>query len=1355
MIRLCVCVVGLFFAINTINAQNYSITKYGIDQGLPTLFTKSVTQDYNGLIWVGTDQGVVTFDGYTFKQVKGVPVSYMKHIYRNGDQTLQILSDNGIHQIEIKSGRFETRKLFQSDTLESETSVNFPKRILEDTKNRKWYIEYRGIAKEENGKLTHYTVPEKYITSSYVNPYYLFENDHSTHDFVLINQKMDVFLFNDISGDFQVIHEQKRTNEFVNSIIKLSENEFLVATNLGLKTLSIHKQKVNVSTTPIKGYITTVFQKTSGELLAFYRDGKVLLSKTGFISDFKQIEIESIPASNTVYEDGDQNLWVATDYGLYMIEETVFQTINAQTDFPYVQFLSKSDSTVYAVINNKAWEIHFNESEQVQIRQIKVDSDVVLSVTKVRNRVIVGDSNGELHIVEAGKANKKRSLKVSSGNQIHNPSIFNMQADSKGRIWINVGELNGIYVLKQDDSIEFFGESQGLTSRPLDIVEGKDGYIYASGTSTTAYLFRFDEINNRFENLTAQQELTSPEELDFSVHQMDVDNTGSIWLASSYGVYTYKNGTVKKEKGFDDFPNYLIKSIAVDTEEGVWIGAENGLFLLRDGQLLKYEEKDGLKSLSINYRSLIVDNMGRLFVGTNDGLSFQKATHFTSRQTPAPYVQKVKIGGLQEYIRPVFIQDVDVSQDIEFEFISYIYPQSKTFYQYRLNHQKWSSFSQENSITLRNFEVGDYTIEFRAINRGHGISNSNVLSFSVLPIWYLRWYMKLLYALVTALILWFAQNYWKSSKNELRISRLLYQTEYRLQLVLNSSPIILFAIDNQLNFTLFSGKSADEFIEKTGIKPKHVNQIFPAFSDSPELIACQNGSEQVLTLQVEDKIFDARLLPVLGRHGKVSEVIGICIDITSRIQTEVELLKAKNNAEKANAAKSIFLANMSHELRTPLNAIMGFASLLVRQKTDVSQQKKYLNTIYSSGEHLLLMINDILDLSKIESGKMDIYLETVDVIELINEMENLFQVQSQRKKLLYETYIDEYVPKFIVTDQKKLRQILINLIGNGIKYTGEGSVTIRLSANFVKKKLIFEVIDTGVGIPESQLKQIFDPFKQVNTSYSDGTGLGLSIVKGMADLLGGSISVISKVGSGSIFTLELPLSEVSNKTNSISPVDSADLVQKFKVKTGLRALVVDDKFENRELMSDYLIHFGFDVIKAENGLEAVKQVQQHVFDVIMLDIYMPVMDGKSAFKKIKELQPELPVIAVSAGGFEEFKHELESLGFHGFLHKPFKDIDLIQILRRVVELDSKAVKLESAHVKTEPEDLVVSVHAALLKLDSKTKRLLIDAIDLMDFDSLTDLIKSHELEKTIKEAILEKIEQKDFRFFIQLSEQLQ
>jgi PAS domain S-box-containing protein len=415
----------------------------------------------------------------------------------------------------------------------------------------------------------------------------------------------------------------------------------------------------------------------------------------------------------------------------------------------------------------------------------------------------------------------------------------------------------------------------------------------------------------------------------------------------------------------------------------------------------------------------------------------------------------------------------------------------------------------------------------------------------------------------------------------------------------------------------------------------------------------------------------AAIAPVRSEQGALTHFVGIKEDITGQKRIAEELRRAKEAAEAANQAKSAFLANISHEIRTPLNAVLGFSQLMQRDAALTAQQRDHLQTIQRSGDHLLGLINDILEMSKIEAGRVELNVTTFDLPALLDDIEIMFRGRMTAKGLYFEVNRMGRLPRFVKTDARKLRQILINLLGNAVKFTAKGGVTARIRSESDEQRqarLFVEVEDTGAGIAEPEMQKLFRSFEQTASGLKQmegSTGLGLAISKEYVRLMGGDISASSVVGKGSVFRFHIRMEEGE------APLMKTGIRRRATValqprQPACRILVVDDAEHNRRFLSELLSSVGFEVREAANGLEAVQVFEQWRPRLILMDMRMPVLDGYEASRRIRRSSggKETKIVAVTASVVEESRQKMFAAGVDDYLAKPVVAEDLFEKIRQ-------------------------------------------------------------------------------------------
>ena len=573
-------------------------------------------------------------------------------------------------------------------------------------------------------------------------------------------------------------------------------------------------------------------------------------------------------------------------------------------------------------------------------------------------------------------------------------------------------------------------------------------------------------------------------------------------------------------------------------------------------------------------------------------------------------------------------------------------------------------------IVMVNFQLNDYSLYYTEYNF-NPMENANVLAATPIR------------AFIPVVIIFLIILEFLSSKNgadqkmrdmmaeQKELNAQLSKSEAKYRKFIEDADDLIYMLDGFGNFTYVNpafekvgGYKLDEledmnfnFFVKDDFKPQLHEALYKQVKEQKELEyyefpVISKGEEEVWIGQKVNMVFKGKMM-----------VRAICIgrDITKRKEVEHQLIKAKEEAIEASEAKADFLSSMSHEIRTPMNAVIGMTHLLL-QENPREDQVENLNTLKFSGENLLTIINDILDFSKIESGKLHLEYTSFSLKYVMDSIYHSLSTKAVDKNIKLLKKYDESIPDFVIGDSVRLYQILNNLIGNAIKFTKEGHVIIQSSLRKIEGEEVvvdFSIIDSGIGIPEDKIGLIFENFTQASSSTTrqfGGTGLGLAITKKLLELQGSTIKVSSVFGKGSHFYFTLRFKKSEEKVDENKVLEKKGNTEAEKDLQDVNILLVEDNRVNQLVAKKFISKWGANMDIAENGVEAIEAVQNKDYDVVLMDLQMPVMGGLEATEKIRELGGEyvhLPIIALTASAVLEIQDEAIQAGMNDFLTKPF------------------------------------------------------------------------------------------------------
>ncbi|WP_300449234.1 hybrid sensor histidine kinase/response regulator [Accumulibacter sp.] len=967
-----------------------------------------------------------------------------------------------------------------------------------------------------------------------------------------------------------------------------------------------------------------------------------------------------------ITEDPAGILWVATSMGLYRSDRERKALVRYQTDPNDPHSLSNSWLlTVYidrlGTVWTGTWGAGLNKHDPgaAKFRLYQHKNSEPNSLINNNVTSILQDNEGKLWFgtMTDGLSRFDRTTNTythfranpNAPDSLTDNQVMSLYQDREGYRWVGThdGGLNqfdrktGKFIAYKRDP----NDPGSLGHNDVrGIVESDDGTLWVA--TTYGGLNQWDRQTGKFRRY--KHDPNDANSLgDGIIYTLRKDAEGMLWLGlwgGGLNKFDPKTRTFKRYKRHSDEPGSSnqneVWAIGEDAKGNLWIGTSQGLekFDRKTETFTRYGEKDGLASNSVV--TIVEDNQGALWIGTRGG----GLSRFDPRT--GAFRNYDKHDGLQGND---FYEAVWKTDDGELYFggvngVNAFYPQEV----------KDSTFLPP--IVITGFQVFNKPVAIgapaspleRAINETEALTLGHEQS---------------VFSLEFA-----ALNYRFPDKNRYAYKLDGFDQDWN-------------QVDSRRRFATYTNLDPGTYVFR--VRASNNDGIWSEQEKSVRIVILPPWWKTVW-FRVLLIVFSVALLVAAYRH-RVSFIQRrnreLELQVAERTRALSEqtksLAEAKDAAESANKAKSVFLANMSHELRTPLNAVLGFSDVLLRDaqvgREHLSpSQRKHLATVHRSGEHLLTLINNVLELSRIEAGRSVVRVVEFDLHELLAGLRGMFSLKAEEKGLSFGVERSAATPRYVSCDEVKLRQILINLLGNAFKFTERGGISLAVSvvggepAN-TGARLRFEVSDTGLGIAADELEQVFVPFVQAAAGQraTESTGLGLAICRQFVELMGGTIHAESTLGVGSVFSFEVPVQHATQATAETA-TEKLPVLGLEAGQPACRILVVDDDIDNRRLLLSLLEPLGFELAEAGDGQQAVDLWQSWRPQLIWMDMRMPGMDGREATRRIKATAGghETRIIALTASSFEEERKEILAAGCDDFLRKPFRESELLAMMAR-------------------------------------------------------------------------------------------
>jgi AraC family transcriptional regulator, chitin signaling transcriptional activator len=1088
--------ISLLFCFLEAYAQDYRTTLFQVEQGLPNPLTKAIYKDDLGFIWIGTDLGLVRFDGKSFVLYKdALPTVFIKSFFKRKNGDLLVVHDMGITRIVNQGYRVDFEPYLPGAKDITDSTVLFPKQLFEDEHDRLWIAELESIACYAKGKLKRYMLDPKTRTASYSRAYHFVKDEFAT--LWVVSQQGHILYFDELKDKFIEVQNEIYEMPSVSDVLKTRDNRIFIASSYGILEMEVNKKKELVDLreiSPIHNVSCMVEDNYGNYFLGTWFKG---LYKAVYVKGKLQEDLHeelSYKVINDLYYGKDNQLWVSSDQGIALLHSTFFKTVPYASERSYLMGVTQgNDQKIYVTDGGEVIEVSSSDFGYEARSVFTIGPyGTILYLIQHQNVFYLGTNKEVVYKLKEGQ--------VETINTQIKGGIFYLYPDKEGNVWMCHNEAKEVTKITPDNQIFHYGKEKGIESNIIVIKESKEGELYMGGVGERSYLYQYDEETDRFINIS----VAFPSAVkNLSVDDLVIDGQGRFWLGTNNGLWLRQNDQLERvEEGLlKEFE--VIKAIALGNHGEIWLGTDAGIVKYLKGEVFLFDDFNGIPSKTISHRSIIVDDQDRLWVGTSGGLGYTNEPGAEIKKTPMPVFLSILINNEQVLGGEHIFSD---NSYLSASFASTIYPASKLKYRYRLSgiHKEWVELDSDTEIFIPKISHGNYVLEVSALQQGEYVwSDPARYTFQVQLAWYLCWYAWVLY-IVTLVVL-------MTIVVKLNTKRLRKEKE-QLEMVIRERTTEILEQKKEIE------TQRDHLIhlnEEIVIKKEEIE------SQRDNLILL---NEEILQQKEEIESQRDKLIQLNEEINNKNENLEVNSRMLQKAFNEINAQKLE--LEKLNATKNKFFSIVAHDLKGPINSLSSFADLLANFAGVLSPEEtqKIASDLSKAVKNTSNLTENLLTWARSQMENLTHTPENILLDHIIQENILLLTNAAKAKEI---TIVQQKVPDIeVVSDKDQLTFVLRNLISNAIKFTkAHGEIDIHVCQ--LDGMAEISIADNGVGMPEEMVKEIFDigtKHTTLGTAGEKGTGLGLLLCKEFIEKNGGKIWVASKQGKGSTFTFSLRLS---------------------------------------------------------------------------------------------------------------------------------------------------------------------------------------------------------------------------------------